>query len=73
MIFGSILLLFDAQVLPSHAPVISFTYSAHSFQSFGFVVSESRVGIIVPSGADKSDSPVAPFQFPVALLTIASA
>jgi len=60
-------------VLPSPAPVISFTYSAHSFPLFGFVVSDNRVGIIVPSTAPSNEAPLAHFQFPVAFLIILSA
>lgn len=74
VIEGLILLDLEAHVLHTvHAPTISLTYSPHSFHPFGFVVSERREGIIVESGAERSVSPVAHFQFPVAVLTIASA
>lgn len=64
----------EAHVLPTvPEPTISLTYSPHSFPQFGFVVSERREGIIVESGAKRSVSPVAHFQFHVAVLTIASA
>jgi hypothetical protein len=73
---GSVVFTFDSldsQVLPSQAPVISFTYSAHSLPLFEFVVSFSLDGIIVQSVAISREAPLAPFQSPVAFLIIASA